>query len=58
MSDQTTRRVFIQKVLVGVGAAVAAASGLAPLTSRGDLLNQLAQHLVKTGYNVFRYSRW
>lgn len=59
MSGQTTRRMFLQKVVVGIGAAAAAASGFSPLvSSRGDLLNQLAQHLFKIGYNVCRYSKW
>lgn len=59
MGDQTTRRVFLHKVVVGVGAIAAAASGLAPMAStRGDLLNQLARHLIEIGYNVCRYSKF
>lgn len=59
MGDQTTRRMFLHKVVVGVGAVAAAASGLAPLaSSRGDLLNQLAQHIIRIGYNVCRYSKF
>lgn len=53
-----TRRSFLRKVVTGIGAAAAAASGLAPLASRSDLLNQLAQHLISTGYQIARYSKF
>lgn len=53
-----TRRSFLQKIVVGAGAAIAAASGLAPLVTRSELLNQLAQHLNNIGYQVLRYSKF
>lgn len=59
MGDQTTRRTFLQKVVIGIGAAAAAASGLVPLaSSRADMLNQLAQRLNQIGYNVYRYTKF
>lgn len=53
-----TRRSFLKKVITGVGAAAAAAAGLAPLATRGDLLIQLAQHLNNVGYQILRYSKF
>ena len=59
MSNQTTRRNFLQKIVMGAGAAAAAASGLASLAaSRADLLLRLADHLNKIGYQVVRYSKF
>lgn len=59
MGDNTSRRAFLHKVIVGVGAAAAAASGVLPVvSSRGDLLNQLAQHLTRIGYHISRYSKF
>ena len=59
MSNEVTRRGFLQRVLVGVGALATAGAGLAPaLGSRAAMLNELAQHLIKIGYNVCRYSKF
>jgi hypothetical protein len=58
MSEGTTRRTFLQRAAFAVGAAAAAASGLPVFSSRGDLLNQLIQHLDEIGYTVLRYSKF
>lgn len=59
MADETTRRIFLRKVFVGATAVAAAASGLTPLVaSRADMLNQLAQHLIRIGYSVCRYTKF
>ena len=59
MADETTRRIFLRKVFVGATAVAAAASGLTPLVaSRSDMLNQLAQHLIRLGYHIARYSKF
>lgn len=59
MADETTRRIFLRKVFVGATAVAAAASGLTPLAaSRADMLNQLAQHIIRIGYNVCRYTKF
>lgn len=59
MEDKPTRRSFLHRVVVGAGAAAVAAMGLTPMaTSRPDLLNQLAQHLVKMGAQLTRYSKF
>lgn len=59
MNEGTTRRGFLQRILMGAGAIAAAGAGLAPvLGSRAAMLNELAQHLIRVGYNVCRYSKF
>lgn len=59
MNEGPTRRTFLQRIVVGAGAMAVAATGLSPLvSSRANLLDQLAQHLTKIGYNVCRYSKF
>ena len=56
MTEKVTRRCFLQRVVAGFGTVVVA--GLAPTTSRAELLNQLAQHLTRTGYQILRYVKF
>lgn len=57
-AEMETRRSFLRKVVMGASAVAAAASGLLPLASRSDLLNQLAQHLNRVGYQICRYTKF
>lgn len=58
MESQPTRRSFLKTVATITGAVAAAATGAAPFLTRSDLLNQLAQHLIRSGAQIFRYSKF